>query len=116
MCAGQAVIQFAKYHSGQMFAIKFFLSPTTFADEAAMYTDRSSPLGFFLPQLRSIAGAPGFEAGIADAYGHPLPPCIVMEKGESLDVWMQRNRAGVDMVTGLQVRFVIVTLPCFLGL
>ena len=103
--AGQAVIQFAKdRRNGQVYALKFFLSQTAFADEAALYTDRSSPLGFFLPQLRSIAGAPGHEAAVADAHGHPLPQCIVMEKGESLDVWMKRNRGGVDMVTGLQVR------------
>ena len=32
-----------------------------------------------------------------------MPPCIVMEKGESLDVWARRGESGIDMVTGLQV-------------
>eukprot|EP00892_Ulva_mutabilis_P003618 jgi/Ulvmu1/1628/UM113_0005.1 len=104
MHGGQAVIQFAKdRNSGRQYALKFFLSHAAFAGEAALYTDRSSPLGPFLPQLRSIAGAAGHEPPVVDARARPLPPCIVMEKGESLDVWMQRNRDGVDMVTGLQV-------------
>lgn len=32
-----------------------------------------------------------------------MPPCICMEKGESLDIWMRRTQDGVDMITGLQV-------------
>lgn len=86
------------------YALKFFLSHSTFQDEAALYTDKSSPLGPFLPRLRNIAGAEGYDPAVLDREGHALPPCIVMEKGESLDVWMLRNRGGVDMVTGLQVR------------
>jgi hypothetical protein len=27
---------------------------------------------------------------LVDAYGYPLPPCIVMERGESLDIWAAR--------------------------
>lgn len=27
-----------------------------------------------------------------DARGHPLPPCIVMERGESLDIWAARAK------------------------
>lgn len=51
--------------------------------------------------MRSI-----LEAGqLTDAHGDPLPPCIVMEKGESLDVWAATSGDGLDMVTGLQVLF-----------
>ena len=28
---------------------------------------------------------------MVDPAGHPLPPCIVMERGESLDLWSDRN-------------------------
>lgn len=98
------MIQFAKdRRSGLQYALKFFLSRSTFNDEAALYTDDTNPLGQFLPHLRNIAGVEGHDPAIVDPDGTPLPPCIVMEKGESLDVWMQRNRGGVDMVTGLQV-------------
>lgn len=85
------------------YAIKFFLSKGSFEDEVALYIDKSSPLGQFLPQLRNIAGAQGFDPPVLDREGNALPPCIVMEKGESLDVWMQRNHGSVDMVTGFQV-------------
>jgi hypothetical protein len=43
------------------------------------------------------------EEGFVDSYGNPLPPCIVMEKGESLDLWAASTGDGLDMVTGLQV-------------
>ena len=43
------------------------------------------------------------EADFADAHGEALPPCIVMEKGESLDLWAASTGDGLDMVTGLQV-------------
>ena len=29
---------------------------------------------------------------LVDSSGHPLPPCIVMERGESLDIWAARAR------------------------
>ena len=27
-----------------------------------------------------------------DPSGHPMPPCIVTERGESLDIWAERAR------------------------
>lgn len=41
---------------------------------------------------------------LTDTSGNPLPPCIVMEKGESLDLWMMRNRRTMDTYTCMQVR------------
>jgi hypothetical protein len=32
-----------------------------------------------------------------DAHGHPLPPCIVMERGEPLDIWARRARPDRPM-------------------
>jgi hypothetical protein len=29
---------------------------------------------------------------VVDPSGHPLPPCIVMERGESLDLWSERAK------------------------
>eukprot|EP00892_Ulva_mutabilis_P003623 jgi/Ulvmu1/1632/UM113_0009.1 len=101
---GQAVIQFAKdRRTGLQYAVKFFLSHTAFVDETGLYTNTSTPLGPFLPALRNIVDGTAEAPLLLDGHGHPLPPCIVMEKGESLDMWMQRNRGGVDMITGLQV-------------
>lgn len=49
------------------------------------------------------------EAKMVDAYGGAMPPCIVMEKGESLDVWAASTGDGLDMVTGLQARSIVQT-------
>eukprot|EP00892_Ulva_mutabilis_P012442 jgi/Ulvmu1/9570/UM053_0060.1 len=93
MQGGQAVIQFVKDHrTGCHYAVKFFLSTNAFADERRLYTNPDSPLGKFLPALRNIVDGSAAEPLIVDGHGQLLPPCIVMEKGESLDVWMQRNR------------------------
>ena len=101
--AGQAVIQFAAdKETREEYAIKVFLSRRAFEDEAALYEDKSNPLGQFLPQVRDIVD--NRDGRFTDASGHAMPPCIVMEKGESLDMWMLRStNVGVDMVTGLQV-------------
>lgn len=43
---------------------------------------------------------------LKDYRGDALPACILMEKGEALDVWTARSGHPLDMVTGLQVRTV----------
>jgi hypothetical protein len=40
---------------------------------------------------------------LKDKLGRPLPSCIMMEKGESLDRWMQRNNRAMDQFTCMQV-------------
>ena len=39
--------------------------------------------------MRNVVGIEDGE--VVDPSGHPLPPCIVMERGESLDLWSDRN-------------------------
>ena len=46
----------------------------------------------------------GLLCSVVDRNGRPLPPCIVMEKGESLDKWVQRNNRDMDQFTCMQVR------------
>eukprot|EP00892_Ulva_mutabilis_P008326 jgi/Ulvmu1/5866/UM025_0128.1 len=100
---GQAVVQFARDRRSDLpYALKFFLCESAFADEARLYTDPTTPLGRFLPRVRNIVEA-GADAAVRDANGRPLPPCIAMEKGESLDLWMRRGADGVDFFTGLQI-------------
>ena len=41
-------------------------------------------------QVRNVE--PNAEGMIMDPCGHPLPPCIVTERGESLDIWAERAR------------------------
>ena len=42
------------------------------------------------------------DKSIKDPMGHPLPPCIVMERGESLDIWAER--AKPDRAVAFAVR------------
>lgn len=44
------------------------------------------------------------DGALVDARGNALPPCIVMEKGESLDLWVKRNRRAMDPFTCMQAR------------
>lgn len=100
--AGQAVVQIVEErNSRQDFAIKLFLSKVAFEQEKKLYVDPNLPLGRFLPNLRMVVDSP--EGGFVDGRGNPMPPCIVMEKGEALDVWVKRGESGIDMVTGVQV-------------
>ena len=78
------------------------LRAVAFNHEKALYEDPNQPLGKFLPQLQSIAE--GEATGLRDAYGALMPPCVVMEKGEALDVWIENSGDNIDFFTGLQVR------------
>ena len=102
--AGQAVVQIVEDRSSRLqYAVKFFLSTDAFLQEKGMYLAPNQPLGAFLPQLHTIIEPSSAEGPILDSAGNALPPCIVMEKGEALDLWTKSSGEGLDMVTGLQV-------------
>lgn len=82
------------------FALKFFLSEAAYIQERTLYLDPSNPLGQFLPQLYTIAEE---ETALSDSAGNRMPPCIVVEKGESLETWAENSGLKLDMFTGLQV-------------
>eukprot|EP00892_Ulva_mutabilis_P008436 jgi/Ulvmu1/5965/UM026_0088.1 len=81
---GQAVVQFVRCsRHDEPAAVKFFLSRAAFDTEVALYG---------VPELRSIMPAKLAEAGNSDgaernSRGYPWPPCIIIEKGESLQEW-----------------------------
>jgi hypothetical protein len=101
-CAGQAVVQFARHEVSELeYAIKFFLSMVPFNDESEQYTNKDNPLIDFLPRLHALVG--NSDGQFKDDFGHAMPPCIVMERGESLDKWVQRNKRKMDMFTCMQV-------------
>eukprot|EP00892_Ulva_mutabilis_P004162 jgi/Ulvmu1/2117/UM127_0002.1 len=113
------------------YAIKFFLDDESFLTEAALYAAcfphvraavsdeviaragatagcssggegavlMSEVVGRFLPQV--VAVCDGSAGGLHDPRGWPLPPCIVMEQGESLNDWS--DRAQPDLFTCLGV-------------
>jgi hypothetical protein len=99
---GQAVVQFAtREHPREDVAIKFYVSQTAFKCECEQHT-AGSPLQQFLPAVHRVVD--NEDGGFVDRYEHALPPCIVMEKGESLDRWVKRNRRDLDQFTCMQVR------------
>ena len=103
--AGQAVVQFAYGRlDRQEYALKFFLSRKAFDAEEALY--RHTTLGTFLPQV--IASVPETAGSIRDPWGRALPACMVMERGESLDLWMER--AQPDKYMAFSVRALLQSL------
>lgn len=71
--------------------------------EKNLYTDMSLPFRQFLPQLHSILDPADGAEHMHDNKGNALPACIIMEKGEALNLWARGTGDGIDMVTGLQV-------------
>eukprot|EP00892_Ulva_mutabilis_P003963 jgi/Ulvmu1/1939/UM012_0099.1 len=81
-----AIVQLAhNVLSGREVAIKVFATRPAFTAEAALLCNTASPLRGFMPALLALHDNP---AGVLQgAAGAPLPPCIVMDKGEPLDVF-----------------------------
>jgi ABC-type Zn uptake system ZnuABC Zn-binding protein ZnuA len=99
MHAGQAVVQFARNVLDQReYALKVFAVAHAFEAEAAMYNDET--ISSFLPRVEAMHD--GTDASVADPKGRPLCPCIVMEKGESLNEWSAR--AEPDLFMSIAVR------------
>jgi hypothetical protein len=90
--------QFARgVHDGQDYAIKYFTRPVAFEREAALY---SNPvLRDMMPAIREMEA--NSDGAICSSSGWPFPPCIIIERGESLDKWAERLKP--DFVTILQV-------------
>ena len=119
-------------HNRYEYAVKFFLDLDAFLSEATLYAacfptvhcttcpaiairahDTLDYLSGVLGEVETVQAAarflPRVEAvhdttarELEDPCGHPLPPCIVMEKGESLHDWSDRTE--MDTFTALAVR------------
>ena len=73
-------------------------------DDSRPLRGSGSPLRHFLPKLHTIIAN---EAGsFTDPWGHPMPPCIVMERGEPLDVWSHRSSPYKTMAYVVRTRTV----------
>ena len=89
-------------HADVPFALKFFPVAAQFKAELAV---RKTPLAAFTPQIYLTydpAGSDPNHACTWDCYGRPLPPCIVMPRGESLQAWV--DRAETDCFQAVSVR------------
>lgn len=98
---GQGVVQFARDASTQeLYAIKFFTRRAGFERERALYDK---------PALRSMMPAvidvvPNADGRYATPAGFVFPPCIVVEKGESLDEWATRIEPGFPTILNVRPR------------
>ena len=96
MCAGDGVVQFVRPEaSDREFAVRFFVASRAFKAERRMYRD--APLQTFLPDVE-VHGHDTWH----DADGHAFPPCIVMERGESLAEWAHATQP--DRMNAITVR------------
>eukprot|EP00892_Ulva_mutabilis_P004163 jgi/Ulvmu1/2118/UM127_0003.1 len=108
---------------GRSYAIKFFLNRERFATEAALHAafrpflrgtlapglaaaaaaaadaapGTAPPPGDFLPAVDAVVDGEG--TTLVDPRGRPLPPCIVMDKGLSLQDWIDTTTP--DLFTAL---------------
>lgn len=99
-CAGQGVVQFARGAFNQRdYAVKFCVIPAVFAVERSLYGDRA--LQSILPNIADVCD--NEDGAITDPRGNPVPPFIVMERGEALDEWAARVRPDVAAVAQARI-------------
>ena len=90
------------------YVLKAFATSAAFKAEVALYRDGDQPLGAFLPNMREILDTGGRQ--FRDPHGHIMPPCIVMEKGESLDFWRERAAPDQPLVYAVWFRAAALSL------
>jgi hypothetical protein len=100
MAGGQGVVQFARAVNEDTweYAIKFYTQFDAFARERDLYMDPT--LREMMPATQQIISNEDQSIQMPGG-AYVFPPCIVIEKGESLDVWASREQH--DFVTILQV-------------
>eukprot|EP00892_Ulva_mutabilis_P002729 jgi/Ulvmu1/12457/UM009_0109.1 len=92
---GQGIVQFAREEStGQECAVKFFTHRGAFERERELY--HAPALRGQMPAVRHLEA--NERAALLMAPGWPFPPCIVVEKGESLDAWATHVRPSFIVI------------------
>ena len=80
-------------HDRRDYAVKFFRLRSAFDTHRAVC--RTPELEAVFPRVHAALNPEEAAAELRDAAGRPLPPCIVMERGESLNEWSQRAKPDV---------------------
>jgi hypothetical protein len=89
--------------SSDEYAIKFYVQRTAFERERVLYQDEA--LRSMMPATHALVdNLPSGPAGevLRAPNGYVFPPCIIIERGESLDEWARRETP--DFITIMQVR------------
>ena len=105
---GQGVVQFMRSaRTEEAVAVKFFLSRKAFDAELELY--QVDVLRSMMPAIRlEMNNADGTER---NSRGYPWPPCIVIEKGESLQEWKAKTKPAFSTV--VDVRTLMATCTPF---
>ncbi|NJR43897.1 MAG: hypothetical protein HC767_15795 [Akkermansiaceae bacterium] len=96
---GQGLVQFMRSAlSEEAVAAKFFLNRSglysAFEQEASLYS--SDVLKGMMPATREVMG--NADGAAVSSRGYQWPPFIVLEKGESLQEWSQREEARYSTI------------------
>jgi hypothetical protein len=89
--------------SGEKFAVKFYAVRNAFERERLLYMDPA--LRPMMPATRALIG--NYNGAVCGPNGYRFPPCIIIEKGESLKEWARRE-AQPDFITTMQVRSLLL--------
>ena len=108
---GQGVVQFMRsVVTEEAVAVKFFLSRSAFEQETALYSN--DVLKGMMPATREVVG--NVEGGAMSLRGYRWPPFIVLEKGESLQEWAQREEARYSTIMDVRsLSFFLLFCQCF---
>ena len=92
---GQGVVQFMRNTRAEIFvAVKFFLSHKAYDTEMQLY--KVDVLRSMMPAIRlELRNGDNVERS---SRGYPWPPCIVLEKGESLQEWKARTQPAFSTI------------------
>ena len=92
---GQGVVQFMRSTRAEEFvAVKFFLSETAYDTEMQLY--EVDVLRSMMPEIRMELR--NVDAAERSNRGYAWPPCIVLEKGESLQEWKARTQPAFSTI------------------
>eukprot|EP00892_Ulva_mutabilis_P012074 jgi/Ulvmu1/9239/UM005_0339.1 len=81
------------------YAIKFFVARSAFCAERQLY--ESATLGPLMPRVHDIYDPEETPERLLDRSGQSLPPCIAMERGESLTHWSRRAKPDIFQAIGV---------------
>ena len=92
---GQGVVQFMRSTRAEEFvAVKFFMSDTAYDTEMQLY--EVDVLRSMMPEIRMELR--NGDAAERSSRGYAWPPCIVLEKGESLQEWKARTQPAFSTI------------------
>ena len=96
---GQGVVQFMRRErTEEAVAVKFFLSRKAFDAEVELY--QVDVLRTMMPAIRLELS--NGDRAVRSFRGYPWPPCIVLEKGESLQEWKAKTKPAFSTIVDVR--------------